>query len=98
MLGTLIFGFIAGFFVGNGLPYYITGSFAKEHRSLLGKSAVTNVIGGVALIAIGVICWYFVPIQAHPFGAYSSALIGLLSVGLIHAKDWRKMDDKIGAS
>ena len=89
MVASILLGFVAGFFAGNGLPYFITGGFAKEHQLLLGgKSAYANVIAGVILFAIAAFCWHFADAKDHPIAVYMSALFGVLAVGLIHARDW----------
>lgn len=88
MIGTIALGAVAGFFVGNGIPYFVTGSFGWRHRFLLGESAVANVVAGVAAIGIGALCWHFADAPAHPWAAGVAALVGALAVGLIHAKVW----------
>ena len=89
MVAAILLGFAAGFFAGNGLPYFITGGFAKEHQLLLGgKSAYANVIVGVILFAIAAFSWHFADIKDHSIAVHISALLGVLAVGLIHARNW----------
>ncbi len=89
MIVSILLGFVAGFFAGNGLPYFITGSFAKEHQLLLGgKSAYANVVAGVILFAIAALGWHFADVKDHPAAVYISTLLVVLVVGLIHARDW----------
>ncbi len=89
MAASILLGFVAGFFAGNGLPYFVTGSFAREHKLLLGgKSAYANVLAGVVLFAIAALSWHFADVRDHPIAVYMSALLGAMAVGLIHARDW----------
>jgi len=88
MPSAVVLAFVAGFFAGNGLPYFVTGSFGWEHRFLLGRSAVANVIAGTAALTIAAVTAYFVPWHTHPLAAGIAATLGVLAVGLIHAKVW----------
>ena len=89
MLYTLLLGFISGFFLGNGLPYFIVGSFGKEHGFSFGKSAAANVMAGVTGFAIAGIAWHFA--DPHIVGTYIAALLGMACVGLIHTKTWQRI-------
>jgi len=89
MLGSILLGFVAGFFAGNGLPYFITGSFAQEHQFLLGKSAYTNILAGVVAFAIAALSWHFADLKDHRMAVCASAFLGVVAVGLIHARVWQ---------
>lgn len=85
---AIVLGFVTGFFAGNGLPYFVTGSFGWQHRFLLGRSAVANVIAGTAALAIAALSAYFTDWHAHPLVAGTAATLGVLAVGLIHVRVW----------
>ena len=88
MIVTLALGFVAGFFLGNGIPYYVTGSFGNEHGFFGGKSAAANVIAGIVAFAIAGACWHFA--QPKVLGTYLAALLGMACVGLIHTITWNR--------
>lgn len=88
MWPTVLLGLVAGFMAANGLPYFVLGSFGREHRFLLGRSATANVVAGWTAIVIAGVCWHFTDTHAHPVPAWTAAAIGALSVGLIHARVW----------
>lgn len=88
MVLAIVLGFVAGFFAGNGLPYFVTGSFGWPHRFLLGHSAVANVVAGTVALAIAATSGYFVDWHHHPLAGGAAALVGALAVGLIHARVW----------
>ncbi|PRY01558.1 hypothetical protein [Allonocardiopsis opalescens] len=91
MIGTAVLAFIAGFWVGNGLPYYTAGSTGEgASPSPFPKLPAVNVAIGCAMIAVGAVVWSFADVAAHPVAAYSAGLLGALAVGLIHARLWRR--------
>jgi hypothetical protein len=90
MLATVLLGFVAGFFAGNGLPYFTEGSVGHGvNPSPFRQSPAANVVvGWVGLVVAGV-AWAFAHASRHPLAGYGSAAVGVLLVGLIHAKVWR---------
>jgi hypothetical protein len=89
MLLTVVFGLLAGFFAGDGLPYYAEGSARRDgNPSPFGKSPVVNVIiGWAAFVVAGVFGW-LAQIPSHPVAGGISVAVGVLVVGLIHARVW----------
>lgn len=91
MLATLLLAFAAGFFGGNGLPYYTAGSTGEgASPSPFRASAAGNVLNGVALLAIGVVCWHFAHVGDHPAAGWAAFAAGVTLVGLVHARMWRR--------
>jgi hypothetical protein len=89
MLLTILLAFFAGFMAGNGLPYYLTGHFGEVHRMPFGNSPTGNVVVGWIAFLLAGIAWYFVDTRSFPLLAYICAALGLLIVGLIHARVWQ---------
>jgi hypothetical protein len=90
MLVTIISAFVAGFFAGNGLPYYVAGSTGEgTNPSPFSDSASVNVLVGLGALAIGAVSWHFADVEHYRFIAYTAAALGVLGVGLIHARLWR---------
>lgn len=88
MLTTVALAFMAGFFVGNGLPYYILGSTGGTNPTPFGQSAAVNVVVGWVAFIVAAICWHSAHVSGHPLAGYAAAAVGLLAVGLIHARNW----------
>lgn len=91
MLTTVLLAFAAGFFAGNGLPYYVAGSTGESgNPGPFKDSAVGNVVTGwTAVFVIAALCWHFAHVADHPLAGYAAAAVGVLVVGLIHARNWR---------
>lgn len=88
----LIYSFLFGVLFGNGIPHFVRGSTRESYPSLLGSSAVANVIEGW-------ICWMlaaWLATQARllppELGLLLAMGLGLLLVGLLHA--WGMMPGK----
>ena len=89
MVLTVVLGFVAGFFAGNGIPYYIAGSTGSGvSPSPFRQTPVTNVIVGWIALVIAGVAWMFTDTHAHPLPTYAAAAVGVLAVGLIHARNW----------
>ncbi|MFG1626324.1 hypothetical protein [Kribbella sp. NPDC049227] len=86
MLTTVLLALVAGFFVGNGLPYYMLGSTGNTNPTPFGQSAAVNVVVGWVAFVIAAICWRYAHVSGHPLAGYAAAAVGLLAVGLIHAE------------
>jgi hypothetical protein len=103
MIVTLLFGFVAGFFFGNGLPYYLAGSMGDgTNPSPFPDSPFASVVVGWIAMLIGASCWHVVDTQRFGWLAQGAAATGVLVVGLIHARlwrndPWRKRQGPLGA-
>jgi peptidoglycan/LPS O-acetylase OafA/YrhL len=90
MLTTIGLAFVAGFFLGNGLPYYLQGSTGEgRHPAPFPDRPWVSVVVGCVAFAIAAVAWHFADVGGHPFPAGAAALLGLLAVALIHTRTWR---------
>jgi hypothetical protein len=90
---TILLAFVAGFFAGNGLPYYLRGSVGDgRNPSPFRDSPAVSVVVGWGAFAIAGVAWAFAGVGSHPLAAWISAAAGVLAVGLIHARTWRDPD------
>ncbi|MBB5788655.1 hypothetical protein [Jiangella mangrovi] len=90
MILTVLLAFVAGFFAGNGLPYYMEGSTGRTtNPSPFGEGAVVNVLVGWTGLVIAALAWYFADVSSHPWPGWAAAALGVLTVGLIHARAWQ---------
>jgi hypothetical protein len=90
MLITIGLAFVAGFFAGNGLPYYAQGSTGDgRHPGPFRDSPMVSVFTGWAGLVIAAVAWSFADVNNHPFPGYAAAALGVLLVGLIHTRTWR---------
>ncbi|TDC50803.1 hypothetical protein E1212_13705 [Jiangella ureilytica] len=90
MIVTVLLAFVAGFFAGNGLPYYVEGSTGRTtNPSPFGEGAVVNVLTGWAGLVVAGLAWYFADVSNHPWPGWTAAALGVLTVGLVHARMWQ---------
>jgi hypothetical protein len=89
MLTTTLLAFAAGFCAGNGLPYFVAGSTGDgRNPAPFADSAVANIVVGWGMFLVTVICWHFAHVSSHQLPGYAAAAVGVLAVGLIHARLW----------
>ena len=87
---ALVLAFVAGFFGGNGLPYYIAGSTGESvNPSPFPQTPSVNVLVGFAAMVVGTGAGYFTDWARYPGWSELAAAAGVLVVGLIHARVWR---------
>jgi hypothetical protein len=90
MLITGVLAFVAAFFAGNGLPYYVQGSTGEgRNPAPFPDSAAVSVLVGWGAFVIAAVAWSFAHVDRHPLAGYPAAALGLLLVGLIHTRTWR---------
>jgi hypothetical protein len=89
MLITVLLALVAGFFAGNGLPYYVQGSLGQGRNPspFPDRPAVSVAVGVLAFIISGT-AWYFADVPAHPLPGWLAATAGVLVVALIHTRTW----------
>ncbi|WP_205856456.1 hypothetical protein, partial [Phytoactinopolyspora endophytica] len=76
---TILLAFVAGFFAGNGLPYYAEGSTGRRpNPSPFGDGAVVNVVTGTACFAIALVAWSLADVGAYPEPGWTAAVLGVL--------------------
>jgi hypothetical protein len=87
---TVLLAFVAGFFAGNGLPYYLQGSVGEGRNPspFPDRPAISVATGWGAFVIAGV-AWAYADVPAHPLPGWPAAAAGVLAVGLIHARTWR---------
>ena len=90
MVITVVLAFVAGFFAGNGLPYYLQGSIGEgRNPSPFRDIPVVSVVTGWGGFVIAGVAWAFAGVGGHPLPGWIAAAAGVLAVGLIHARNWR---------
>ncbi|GAA2395828.1 hypothetical protein [Dactylosporangium salmoneum] len=90
---TVLLALVAGFFAGNGLPYFLQGSLGEgRNPSPFPDHPAVSVATGLGCFLIAGAAWHFADVPAHPWPGRLAAALGLLIVGLIHARTWRDPD------
>ena len=93
MILTLFLALTAGFFAGNGVPYFVQGSLGEgRNPSPFPDHPAASVATGVVAFAVAGTAWSFADASAHAGAAWVAAATGVLAVGLIHARTWRDPD------
>jgi hypothetical protein len=87
---TVVLAFVAGFFAGNGLPYYAQGSVGYgRNPGPFPDSPMVSVLGGWGAFVVAAVALNFAHVGAHPLPGCAAAALGVLAVGLIHTRTWR---------
>jgi hypothetical protein len=90
---TVLLAFVAGFFAGNGLPYYVQGSLGEgRNPSPFPDRPAVAVVTGVGCFLIAGTAWAFAHVAARPGPGWLATAAGVLAVGLVHARTWRDAD------
>lgn len=98
MWQAVIFGFLAGAFLANGLPHFVAGSTGGTQWTPFGSSSTVNVLGGWANFVVGtaLLSW------AHPADHWTAAAtaigVGVLVSGLYHARTWNRYRTRVPES
>jgi hypothetical protein len=85
MWQTVVFGFLAGLLLGNGIPHFVKGITKENYPCMLGNSPTPNLIGGWVCFVVAGLSTRYVELQQFPDTAFVSASVGLLLIGLFHA-------------
>lgn len=88
---NLVFAFLSGMFLSNGVPHFVSGVVGNSHMTPLGKnsSAIVNVVWGFINFLLGM--WFFnlsggVLREIFSFNTFSLVfLAGVLFMGLANA-------------
>jgi hypothetical protein len=90
MVTTVVLAFLAGFWGGNGLPYFVAGSTGDgRNPGPFADSAAGNVLVGWVMVVGAALFWHFAHVPRHPSAGWSAVALGVLAVGLIHSRTWR---------
>jgi hypothetical protein len=85
MWQSVALAFIAGVFLGNGIPHFVKGITKESYPCVLGNSAVPNLIGGWLSVVIAGLIARSADLTDFPDASLISASVGLLAIGLFHA-------------
>ncbi|WP_146059112.1 hypothetical protein [Actinomadura rubteroloni] len=85
MIAAVIMSFLAGVWLGNGIPHFVRGVTKKPYPSALGNSPVPNLIAGWLAIATTPLFLLLVHPAEHPIASWISAMLGMLAIGIFHA-------------
>lgn len=85
----MLLAFVAGFLAGDGIAYYLQGSTGyRDHPLPLRKSPAVNVVIGWVLLVLAATAGWFAHLSDHPLAGCIAAAVGVLVVGLVHARIW----------
>ena len=85
MWPSIVLGFFAGVFFGNGIPHFVKGITRDCYPCVFGGGPVPNLIAGwISLIVAGSLTrWIDMP--EWGMQAAMSAAVGLLAIGVFYA-------------
>lgn len=85
MIRTILLGFAAGVWCGNGVPHFIRGITKHQYPTALGSGPVINFVVGWIAIVTTPLWLLWADVDQHPVAAWWAAAVGLLLIGLFHA-------------
>lgn len=83
---AIILGFLAGTFGANGVPHFVKGVTKDSYPCVLGNSPVPNRIGGWGSFVVAGLSAAGARAGQHPGWAFAAAALGVLGMGLFHAR------------
>lgn len=86
MIRAIALGLLAGLLVGNGLPHFIKGITRERYPTAFGSGPVANLVAGWAGIVLGAFALLAADIPAAPLAGGAALAVGVLLIGLFHAK------------
>jgi hypothetical protein len=84
MLTSMVAGFFAGVFAGNGVPHFVQGVTRGTYPCLFGNSSLPNLVAGWASFVVAALLLHVVDF-AYELAAEISIALGVLLIGLFHA-------------
>ena len=85
MWQTICLAFLGGVMGGNAFPHFVHGITRKRYPNLTGNGPIPNVVAGWAGLVLAALLLYWAHGDRHPAGAFGSAALGVLLIGLFHA-------------
>lgn len=82
---SIIAGFFAGVFAGNGVPHFVQGITRGSYPCLLGNSSLPNLVAGWASFVVAALLLRVTGFDGHPVVVEVSVAIGVLLIGLFRA-------------
>jgi hypothetical protein len=86
MTQTILLSFVAGVFAANGTPHFVKGITKEEFPTIFGSGPLVNLLAGWAMYVLAAIAVLAAHVDRHPVAALVSGAIGLLVMGVFHAK------------
>lgn len=84
MLVSIIAGFLAGVFIGNGVPHFVQGVTRGTYPCLFGNSSLPNLVAGWASFVVAGVLLHVADFT-YPLVTEISIALGVLLIGLFHA-------------
>jgi hypothetical protein len=85
MLVSIVAGFFAGVFAGNGVPHSVQGITRGSYPCLFGNSAIPNLVAGWMSFVVAALLLQVADFDRQSVVVEVSAAIGVLLIGLFHA-------------
>jgi ABC-type glycerol-3-phosphate transport system permease component len=83
---TIVLSFLTGVLGANSLPHFVKGITKETYPTAFGSSPVVNLMAGWSGFILTALCAYAAHFGRHPFWGFVFAAIGVLLMGLFHAR------------
>jgi hypothetical protein len=85
MWQSIVLGFLAAAFFGNGFPHFVRGITKERYPCVLGGGPIPNLIAGWLSFVVAGILTHWIDLRDWRMEVSISAAAGLLAIGLFHA-------------
>ena len=86
MIQAIALGLLAGLLIGNGIPHFLKGITKERYPTGFGSGPVVNLVAGWSGICLGVLALLAADLPAEPVPGGGSVAVGVLLIGLFHAR------------
>ncbi|SDE12154.1 hypothetical protein [Glycomyces harbinensis] len=86
MIQAIALGLLAGVLIGNGLPHFVKGITKERYPTVFGSGPVANLLAGWSGICLGALALAAADLPAAPLPGAAALAVGVLLLGLFHAK------------
>ncbi|WP_164779403.1 hypothetical protein [Paenibacillus kobensis] len=86
MLINIALCFLAGVFGANSIPHFVKGITKESYPCVFGNSSLPNLVAGWAGLNVTVLLVFLADVKQYPIPTWISGSLGVLLIGLFHAK------------
>jgi hypothetical protein len=86
MLSTIALCFVAGVLAANATPHFVKGITKEQFPTPFSPAPLPNLIGGWAMYVVAALLLLWAHAAQHPLAALIAGALGVLPMGIFHAR------------